>query len=579
MATPPRPRGQQQGAAPRSAGQVPNRLLVFDRFEKMNTKVMRHNLLEQEASWMENLQPIAANDLKIVPGPQLPSLATLSSSTIFRLYFANVDPHDYIVAFTVGGGGYTIDCESGKVVNFAPEGTFSRPDMTVWASQRILIIDDKAGYSTWDGTAFVSSANGALSPNIVITAGGTGYATPPTVTISGGSGSGATATAQIAGGSVVGVTLTNGGSGYLPTDTLTVDFTPAPGDGGSGATATINVMPQMFGTTLDVAFGRVWTGNGRILSFTGTGGFDDIDPANAAGSTTITDYDLVHSITAIRNRNNLLFIFGDQSIRILGSISVQFSVTLFTPVTLASDIGTTFLMTIVSYNRLLFFANKHGVYGIFGSTVQKVSDDLDGIFIRTDFSLEPSAALNDLNNIHCYLLLLRYNDPVLGSRSIICVFQQSQSATWFVTSQGDYLKAIVWAPKQTTVLIETFGTSGTDITWLLQDQNAIMPIKLETSLSVASEALLAKVAIRAGIAAYSRDVQTQFFSLDTENRKIAYGLETRAGQFHFPYTSVDGYGKFLGVTVVFHGNNYNLNAIAIEFQDADLWGILPETTS
>lgn len=574
MAAP--PRRQQQGSAPRSSGQVPNRLLTFDRFEKMNTKVMRHNLLEQEAAWIENLQPVAPNDLKVCPG-RGPLLANVTGSAISRLFFANVDPSDYIVAFTVGGGGYTINTNTGGVVNFAPEGTFSpRPDMTVWASQRILIIDEKAGYSSWDGTVFSSS--GGLSPNIVITDGGSGYVTPPTVTFSGGSGTGATATATLFDGSVVGITLTNAGTGYQPSDAVTVTITPAAGDPGSGATATVNVMPQIFGTTLDVFAGRVWYGNGRLLGFTGVGGFDDLNPANAAGSTTITDYDLVHAITGIRNRNNLLFIFGDQSVRIIGSISVTQSVTLFTPVTLASDIGTTFLMTIISYNRLLFFANVHGVYGIFGSTVQKVSDDLDGIFARADFSVEPSAALNDINNIHCFLLLLRYLDPLRGARAIICVFQQSQSATWWVTSQGDGLTSIVWAPLQATLLIQTFGTSSNDITWLLEDGNALMPVKLQTSLSAAAEPLLAKVAIRAGIAAYSQPVQTQNFTVDTENNELSYSLQTRANKFFFPYTSVDGYGKFLGATVQFYARNYNLNAVAIEFQDADLWGILPEAS-
>ena len=660
MGRAPQPR-QGPGAAPRSQGQVPNRTLVFDRFTKMNTKVMRQNLLEEEAAWIENLQPIAPNDLKVVPGPQMPSLAELGGSPIVRMFFGNIDPNDFIVAFTQGGGGYAILVNTGEVINFAPEWTFStKPDMTVWAAQRFLIIDEQAGYSTWDTTAFIT--NGGLSPNVVITNGGSGYSSPPSVGFVGGNGTGAAATAVVQNGSVVGITVTNGGTGYLAGDQVTVaigspgniadatgtigvapnggldsatfhvtngggpfpvtpeaTFTGGTGSGaigngllnaagqvvglalqhagtgyttgqtvnvtftdtsggGTGATATINVMPQIFGTTLDVAFGRVWIGSGRLLTFTGVAGFDDLDPANAAGSTTITDYDLVHSITAIRNRNNLLFIFGDQSVRIIGDISVQQSVTLFTPVTLASDIGTSFLMTIVSYNRLLFFANKHGVYGIFGSTVQKVSDDLDGIFIRTDFSIEPSAALNDVNNIHCYLLLLRYNDPVRGPRAIICVFQQSQAATWWVTSQGDSLTAIVWAPLQSTLLIQTFGTSYRDITWLLEDDTVIMPVKLQTSLSRADDPLLAKVAIRAGIAAYSQIIQVQDFTLDTENRLNPYTLTTRAGQFFFPYTSVDGYGKFLGATLQFQAVNYNLNAVAIEYQDADIWGILPEAS-
>ena len=220
MGRAPQPR-QGPGAAPRSQGQVPNRTLVFDRFTKMNTKVMRQNLLEEEAAWIENLQPIAPNDLKVVPGPQMPSLAELGGSPIVRMFFGNIDPNDFIVAFTQGGGGYAILVNTGEVINFAPEGTFStKPDMTVWAAQRFLIIDEQAGYSTWDTTAFIT--NGGLSPNVVITNGGSGYSSPPSVGFVGGNGTGAAATAVVQNGSVVGITVTNGGTGYLAGDQVTV---------------------------------------------------------------------------------------------------------------------------------------------------------------------------------------------------------------------------------------------------------------------------------------------------------------------------------------------------------------------
>src|SRR6202030_1120314 len=170
-------------------------------------------------------------------------------------------------------------------------------------------------------------------------------------------------------------------------------------------------------------------------------------------------------------------------------------------------------MTIQSYNRLVLFANKQGVYGIFGATVQKISDDLDGIFQLVDFSLQPSAALNDISNIHCYVLLLKYLDPVVGSRSILVLFQQNQ---WFVVSQGSLL-AICSVALGSTTQVETFGSSGSDVTQLLQNKAVSVPIELITSLSANGNIVTAKKLQRSGIAVTSLSAQSLTVTVDTEN--------------------------------------------------------------
>jgi hypothetical protein len=315
----------------RRANQVgDSKFIVFSAFKRMNTKVARQNLQENEVSWMENLQPIADNDLQAVPGPNT-SITTLSGKTVSRFFPANIGTTDYVIDFNTDGSAIAVNANTGAQTAIAGPGTFSAtPDMTVFASSRILIMDATGGYATWDGTLFVKS--GGISPNIHITNGGSGYGAPPAVSFTGGAGGnagGAAATAVLSGGSVVAINVTNPGTGNAAGAAIVVVFT---GANTTPATATVVVWPQVTGTTITVFAGRVWWANGRILNFTGTGAttgqtFDDINPADAAGSTTITDADLVHSITALRALNNFLYIFGDQSIKQIGSITVSSSIT------------------------------------------------------------------------------------------------------------------------------------------------------------------------------------------------------------------------------------------------------------
>ncbi len=573
-----------------AAQHASSKFIVFSGITKINTKAARDALSENEAAWLENLQPIAENNLVTVPGPLTP-LTTLVAETSATFFGANIGAIDYIIAFTSNGAGVAINIQSGTQVLFAPDNTFGNPDMTVYASERILIMDPVSGYSTWDGTVFVRS--GGLSPNIQLSAGGSGFTVAPPITFSGGSGSGASAHAMIADGAVLSIVLDTSGSGYLPGDVVTVNI----GGPGTGAAATVQVWPTVTGSTVAVFEGRVWWAGGRILNWTGTAGFDDTDPANAAGSTTISDADLSHNITALRTLNNYLFIFGDTSVRQIGNITVQSSITLFTPLILASDIGTTFRRTIQSYNRLVLFANKQGVYAVFGASVEKISDDLDGIFQLTDFSQPLEAALNDLRNIHCYMILLRYMDPVRGgARSIVCLFQEKK---WFVVSQGDSLRTICTVPLASSSQIETFGSSGPDVTQLLQNPNSAVAWEIQTALSAHGNPIQAKQVLTVGIFGNGTGGANISMAVDTENGSVVYPLAftpkvqwinnlgqpvnwvnnlgqlvTWLGQGHqFPYTSADGYGKVLGLTVTGTSSQTRIHYTAIEYQDADMWGM------
>src|SRR5271170_2796039 len=129
-----------------------SKFIVFENFEKMNTQSIRQSLSEKELAWLENLQPIAPNNLTVVPGPAAAALATIGE-TISTMFYAALNGVDYFVAFTTAGSGYLVNIATGAVGQFAPDGTFSsQPDVTTWQASRLLIADSIAGYTTFDGT-------------------------------------------------------------------------------------------------------------------------------------------------------------------------------------------------------------------------------------------------------------------------------------------------------------------------------------------------------------------------------------------------------------------------------------------
>ncbi len=718
------------------------KFIVFEGFEKMNTQSVRQALSEKELAWDENLQPIAPNNFLTVPGPAGTALATISG-TITSMWYADLGGVDYFIAFTAAGSGYAITISNGNVNHFALDGTFSpQPDVTTWQATRLLIADPIAGYSTFDGFAF--AGQGGVSPNIVVTNGGSGYSSAPSVTISGGSGTGATAHSVITGGVVTAVILDNAGVGYQVGDTLTVTFgtgvgsgatghvtmtgfplanvtplnrgqylnsfvgswpitftggggsggtgtaaivsvgsfavvatcsltaagsgyTSAPvgtisppgapnatfnvflgteavativldtggsgyvappgvtisGGGGSGATAhstesagavtslvldtagsgftstpsvfigtgsgaaaTAHVWPFINSsiaanafTTLAVFQGRVWLGGGQLLTWTGTGadasfgnnGYDDFLTADASGSLILSDADLIHAITALRSLNNFLWIMGDQSVKQIGNISLNGAgnVTLFTILTLSSDQGTIYKKSCISYNRVFMFANTNGIYGVFGSSVQKLSGDMDGIFKLIDFSQPPQGALADINAIHNAVFLVRYVDPLASTRSIMLAFDGKR---WFVVAQGNSLTAIATSASLATGQNSLYGSSGPDVTNILADATVAVAFKFQSALTHHGNAVQRKKIIRAGFAAsLASGSGNVTMALDTENGSQTYTIPLVAG-FQVPQKSVDGSGKYLGMTITGTRAKLTLTNQAIEYQEGPLWG-------
>jgi hypothetical protein len=446
------------------------------------------------------------------------------------------------ITISAGGAGYGVSPPTVTIAGGSGSGTVAAATLTGGVVSKIGLTNAGVNYVATDvlTVVFGGTSTPGIGTNFVVINGGSGYTGAPAVTVTGGGASvQATGTANLTGGVVTSITLNTAGTGYTSTPTVTIGAPPV---GGTQCVAQLQSQFVAFATarvwpsftfapnpqTVAVFQGRVWLGGQRILAWTGTNGFDDSNPANASGSQAIPDADLIHGIYALRSLNNYLFIFGDNSIKQIGSIAVNSSTTTFTINTLASDVGTTFPRSIVSYNRLVLFANPVGVYAIFGASVEKISDPMDGIFELTNFgSVSPQACLATINSQKTFLLLVGgYDDPVLNvQRSIVLAFSNKR---WYVlsfVSQNLFaLASIVNVQAQSQ--IQTFVSAGDNTITNVLNQNNLGPVQvtLRTAMSEHKKPMLGKRVLRFGVGQNIVGPMNVSGSIDTEvgSQGIAY---------------------------------------------------------
>ncbi len=585
--------------------------IFFSNWRGMNTKDSRLGLEKDDLSWVENFIPSGKNNWVSAPGSANPLTTVAGVSFWVRQQDCFFNGQHFFICFGNNGSGWQINKATGAQVQFAANGTFSSaPDLTVYRASRVLIADSSAGYCTWDGTAFAKQ--GTVSPNLTVTNGGMNFTSGGTFTITGGSGSGASGTFAITGSVVTSLLLTNPGSGYKLGDSLTVVFS---GGGGSGAAANAFVWPFLGGLqpiSVDVWQGQVWLigaasgqalSNARILQWSGITSQDATNPTaisydnfanGGTGSTSILDQDVTEGLTAVRNLNNFLYIFGSNSSRQIGTKTISPGppiVTNFSITTISSDNGTPWKYSVVSYNKFVAFANPTGIYMIFGTSVEKISEMQDGLFgLYTGSGPSPQAAVVDIFAKHILVLLLQINDPVAGIRQVLIALA---SKTWFVLSAGN-IRSITSSASGS--LFQLWGGFAGDATQLFSNITAPSQIRVSTSLDIDGNPKQAKRFNRAWLSHSSgTSAVNLMFAAETENgsQPSAYSITNvvtfaslfgivsfsnnlgqvvsfGSGGYLFKPLNILGTGMYLGVTLTGSVTSFTLNAITLEYAPTSL---------
>lgn len=141
-------------------------------FGGVNTQASRYALPANDFSWLENVMPVGAGNLRCVPAPSAVK-ATLTGEAINYWMSANINSTDYAFAFCASGAAYQIRLSDYAVTKFAVAGTFQPTGVVAcqWKNERICIIDSVAGYMDWNGTTLTVIAAGTKGTTIASYAG------------------------------------------------------------------------------------------------------------------------------------------------------------------------------------------------------------------------------------------------------------------------------------------------------------------------------------------------------------------------------------------------------------------------
>lgn len=262
--------------------------------------------------------------------------------------------------------------------------------------------------------------------------------------------------------------------------------------------------------------GRVWISNGRTINYSKAGSYTDFGAPG--GNTIISDSTLTSDIRQLLSANNFLYFFGDDSVNVIADVSVNAAgtATLFSNTNISANSGTNLPQTIFPYYRAIWYMNSSGIFGLYGATPRKSSDDLDGIFPLIDFTRPVTGGTAVIYNILCACFMFTYNDPLTGTgRKVLAVYFNKK---WFVASQGDSLIGMTTATLTTGDTI--YADDGTRIYAMFSSASGAVNSKLQTALWDMGEMVRLKQALMlgvecnvpAGVASISPTVDTELSS-------------------------------------------------------------------
>jgi hypothetical protein len=446
---------------------------------------------------------------------------------------------------------------------------------------------------TYQGIPVISAVPSTL-PSFT----GTGYTPGDSLTVSGGTlGPGGAAVLEVTetngSGAIGSVQITSVG-GYTSVPSNPVSVTGGTGTGASftlgfgsftnanTGSVTVNlVVSPASGNCIATYAGRVWIASGRTISFSAPNSFTDFSVENAGGSFIMSDESLHSNILYLLSANDYLYIFGDASIDIISGVQVVSGSTVFSETNITSNIGvgspnvvpgSQSILSVVPYFRSVAFATPYGFYLLSGTTPQKISDKLDGIFplINVGGDIPISAGNVVLNGIQCLAYMFSYDDPNYGPRSLMAILSGKK---WFFASEANDFQIM------TTSLINgiptLFATDGAGLWQLFANPEPTHTQTIQTKLWDMGDATRDKQVLKVGFESVTNNITSSLTGSVDINLYEPGGVPFTplvAGGYYFTKQDVQTSGKYIGITVTGVAPQQIYNGFHLQYELRSSWG-------
>lgn len=385
----------------------------------LNTKAKRPAIEDQDAAWIENYLAIGVANSRALYGSDEP---VYSGATIINFCPYNIGSVAYVAVFKDDGSAVQVRISDGATTTIGAAGTF------------------------W-------SAGNVATPTIV----------------------------QWAASGILIVSKRAADAYWAWDGTLYSPGDPTSPVWLNGDTPT--PMPLgVAGTDIEIFLSRVWIVDGtNILTSVASNGAD-FSTANGGLTKPNQESTLRRAYTAIRQVNGYLYVFGDSSVAYITNVQTSTTaVTTYQFTVIEPQIGTAWRDSVAAFGRSILFANVNGVYAIYGSSANKISDMLDGIWDSTkaDFAaVEPSAAVATLYGIRVFMVTLRTIDPTTReTRTLLCLYDGKK---WTIGSQDP--APVLVAPQILDSELTAYGSDGTDVRSLFTVPSSTLEKRLVSKL-------------------------------------------------------------------------------------------------
>ena len=456
-------------------------LFYLQGFDGINVHDDRRAIGDQECSWIENFIPLGAGNLRTMYD-NATVLYTAAHTIVYDFSF-NIGTTFYKALFLSDGSAVAVNL-AGGTTTMGAAGTFavtpSLPACAQWGASGIVIVTS-GGYYAWDGTLY---SPGDFAPSWLC-----GFTTLATT----GDTHTNTTLDNLASvtGVVTGMTVTSG-TGDIPAGTLVQTFTSSPNvitltqaATASNAGEVIHIgwaMPSgLTGQAIEFYQQRAWVINGAEISFSAPANGADFSTADGGGTIISTDGFLKTAFINLKQCNSFLYLLGDGSINVVSNVQTSGSpaTTTFNNQNVDPQTGLGWRDAITVLGNSVCFVNPTGVYQLYGGNAVKISDKIDHLFEKADFStIKPTLFVTSLFSVRCLGMVINTLDPTTNTqRTLMCLWNEKR---WFIASQT--LTAVYGTTMQVGADPQGWANDGTNVFQLFQTPSKTLQKKVQSKL-------------------------------------------------------------------------------------------------